>query len=53
MRKRLTVRGVHEDAIEALREMREIEQRLVGAIVSEAIWMYWDAHHGDDQEIDA
>lgn len=40
MRQDLSVRNMDTDAIEMLRELREVERRFVGAILSEAIRSY-------------
>lgn len=51
MRKKVTVKGIDVDAWAALKQMRHDEQRLLGAIISEAILEYRDLHYGDEEEI--
>ena len=41
MRKKATFRGVEEDALDKLAELRDVEQRFVGAIITDAINHYW------------
>ncbi|EBA14427.1 hypothetical protein RSK20926_02122 [Roseobacter sp. SK209-2-6] len=41
MRKKTSFRGIEEEALDKLRELREVEQRFVGAILSDAISQYW------------
>lgn len=48
MRKTISVRGVDEDAIDLLEVMRSEERRLVGALVSDAIRMFYESLYGDD-----
>ena len=43
MRKKVSIKGVDQDALEMLSELRAEEQRFMGAIVSDAIRMYWDS----------
>lgn len=50
MRKTISVRGVDEDAIELLGEMRAEERRLAGGLISDAIRCYYDSLYSDDQE---
>ncbi len=45
MRKKVTIRGVDTEAWDALKQMRDEEQRLVGAIISDAIFEYHDNRH--------
>lgn len=52
MREKVTIRGVDTEAWDALRQMRSDEQRLMGAIVSEAILDYRDRFYGDDDTIE-
>jgi len=40
-RKKVTVKGIEAEAWERLRQMREVEQRFCGAILSDAIMEYW------------
>lgn len=47
-RKTFSARGVDLEALEFLRQLREIEQRMVGAILSEAIFEYWRANYEPD-----
>lgn len=47
MRKKVTIKGIETEAWDALKEMREEEQRLFGAIVSEAILDYQSYHYGE------
>ena len=42
-RKKITVKGVDQDAWELLLQLRQIKQRFCGAILSDCIRMYWDA----------
>ena len=48
MRKKVTIKGIECDAWNALKEMREAEQRLLGAIVSDAILDYHEHHYGEE-----
>lgn len=41
-RKKVTIKGIDKDAWEIVKELREIEQRFVGAILSDCIRQYWD-----------
>ncbi|MFV1808828.1 hypothetical protein [Phaeobacter sp. Ax4a-4a] len=46
-RKKVTVKGVDKDAWEMLKQLREIEQRFVGAILSDCIRDYWEDGFAD------
>ncbi len=48
LRKKVTIRGVESETWIALKQMRNEEQRLLGAIVSEAILEYQEYHYGND-----
>jgi hypothetical protein len=50
MRKKITIRGVDESAIQMLADIREEERRFVGAIVSDAIRIYWEGIFEYDEE---
>lgn len=50
MRKKVTIKGVDIDAWFALKQIKDDEQRLLGAIVSDAILEYHDHHYGDEEE---
>lgn len=41
MRKRITIKGVDEDAISMLQDLRLEERRMLGAIIGDAIRCYW------------
>ena len=47
MRKKVTIKGIDIDAWNVLKQMRVEEQRLLGAIVSDAILDYHDQHYGE------
>lgn len=49
MRKKVTIRGVDVEAWNVLKQMRYDEQRLIGAIVSEAILDYRERYHGGEE----
>ncbi len=40
MRKKITIKGVDQDAVEMLFELREAERRFTGAVISDAIRTY-------------
>jgi len=44
-RKKVTIKGIENDAWETLRQIRSIEQRMVGVIVSDAINAYWEQYY--------
>ena len=44
-RKKVTIKGVDNDAWELLRRIREAEQRMLGAILSECIYEHWERHY--------
>ena len=52
MRRRFSVKGVDEDALELLTEIREAERRHTGAVVSDAIRYYhgWLFEADDEDE---
>ena len=51
MRMRLSVKGVDEDAMELLAELREEERRQVGAIIGDAIRHYHElVMEGPDED---
>jgi hypothetical protein len=50
MRKKITVKGVDEDALDMLVELREIERRFTGAVLSDAIRHYWDLVVEEDRD---
>ncbi len=52
MRNKVTIRGVDIEAWDALRQMRSDEQRLMGAIVSEAILDYRDRFYVEEDTIE-
>ena len=47
-RKKLSARGVDHEALMLLRQLRHIEQRMVGAIISDAIFAYWEANYDEE-----
>lgn len=49
MRRKVTIKGVDVDAWDALKQMREEEQRLLGAIVSEAILDYQSRYYSEEE----
>lgn len=46
--KKVSVRGVSSEAWDTLRRVREIEQRMLGSILSDAIIEFWDYHYEDE-----
>ena len=50
MAKKISIRGMDEDALEMLNELRLEERRFLGAIVSDAIRNYWHEVFEDDDE---
>lgn len=40
MRKKITIKGVDQDAVDMLFELREVERRFTGAVISDAIRTY-------------
>ena len=52
MRKTISVRGVDQEAIDLLSEMRVEDRRLVGALVSDAIRCYYDTLYSDEEDAD-
>ncbi len=52
MRKKVTIKGIDIDAWNVLKQMRADEQRLLGAIVSEAILDYHDQHYNEDETVE-
>ena len=53
MRKKTSFRGIEEEALDKLRELREVEQRFVGAILSDAITQYWIEVFEEDEVSDS
>ena len=54
MRKRITIKGVDQDAIAMLGDLRVEERRFLGAIVGDAIRQYWESvfeSDTDEQEL--
>lgn len=43
MRRKITVKHVDEDAWEMIADLREHERRFIGAIVGDAIRLYWSS----------
>lgn len=50
MRRNISIKGIDEDAIELLQELRETERRFIGAIVSDAIRWYYDEITDDSDD---
>ena len=48
MRRKITVRGVEEEAWEVLQAIRSAERRQVGAVLSDALLFYWDEHYAEE-----
>ncbi len=48
--KSITVRGVESRAHEQLVELRDYERRFIGAILSDAIQMYWSTVFDDAED---
>ena len=48
LKKRITVRGVDEEAIEMLREIKEDEGRFMGRVLEDAVREYWSARYVED-----
>ena len=51
MRKKITVRGVEEEAWEASQAIRSAERRQVGAVLSDALLAYWDEHYAEEDDL--
>ncbi|WP_162653314.1 hypothetical protein [Lentilitoribacter sp. Alg239-R112] len=49
LKKRISVRGVDEEAIDMLNELRDEEGRFIGRILSDAIYEYRETR--DDEDI--
>lgn len=56
MRRRFSVKGVDEDAIDLLIEIREEERRFTGAVIGDAIRLYhesiFEQYDGDQTDTD-
>lgn len=50
LKKRISVRGVDEEVIDMLNELREEQDRFIGRILSDAVRQYWETR---DEEEDA
>lgn len=50
MRKRITIKGVDQDAIDMLDELRLEERRVLGAIIGDAIRHYWGTIFEADED---
>ena len=51
MRRKITVKHVDEDAWAMIAELREHERRFIGAIIGDAIRLYWSSVF-DDTELE-
>lgn len=49
MRRKITVKHVDEDAWAMIAELREHERRFIGAIVGDAIRLYWSSIFHDTE----
>lgn len=49
-RQRITLKGVDNDAIDMLHEIKERERRFLGAIASDAIRYYWSEHQDNEED---
>ena len=47
-RKKVTIRAVDTDAWDVLHNIRFLEQRMVGAIIADAIFAYWEANYDEE-----
>lgn len=50
-RKRITIKGVDQDAIDMLEDLRIEERRVLGAIIGDAIRQYWADVFETDEDI--
>lgn len=49
MRKRVTIRGLEDDAWDLLIQLRADERRHTGAIIEDCIREYYDARYEEDE----
>lgn len=53
LKKRITVRGVDEDVVDMLRQLREEEGRFTGHILCDAVRHYWDQEYEEENAYEA